>query len=214
MNRIGHVMGILLIALGLSACATSGGGSVPTVGQMVPFGQYGDPADYPFMVVAWRKSLGTDHIIKNSPPQEYGQKLVDAVDNPSSGVQFYSGPPLRFRLVEVSGVTPGTQAKLLKSGRFVGMAPFQAGTIFEIDGTKPAIAVFIIPRKAWSGKDPIVCYELIGGQGYHLTDLPHKVGGKYKGRENLDCSPPGDIARILATPRFNRVRMHAVTNKN
>lgn len=207
--RFRHIIRVLL----LSALATSSAWA-QKIGDKVPFGQYGDPKDYSLVIVGYEKSLGTDKIIGNMPPQMYGELLDRASeDSNKTGVRHYFGPPLKFRIIEASGVAAGTQARLLKSGRFVGKVPLAAGTIFEIGGMMPATAVFIVPRSAWNGANPVVCYELLPGQGYRLTDIPDKANGKYKDRENLDCSPLGDIVRIMANPAFNRIRLNAIIDK-
>jgi len=193
-------LSIVFALLGLGACA-QGPNNASQAG------------DFGWLVVAYDKSLGTDNIINYAPPQEYGQKLMTATADRETGVGLYKGPPLKFRLVEVSGVKPGTQVTLLQSGRSVGTVPFAAGTTFEVGGY-PATAFFVVDRSAWTGADPVVCYELLPGQGYHLTELPYIVKGEYAGRENLDCTPPGDIRRIMGDRRYTHVRMNAVVDRD
>jgi len=117
-------------------------------------------------------------------------------------------------LVEVTGVKPGTQVTLQQSGRPVGTVPFAEGTTFEIGGSYPPTAFFVVDRSAWTGADPVVCYELLPGQGYHLTELPYIIGGKYAGRENLDCTPPGDIRRIMGNRNYTHIRMNAIVARD
>jgi hypothetical protein len=189
--------------LGLGACSSLSGN---TNGSQA--------GDFGWLVVAYDKSLGTDNVINYLPPQEYGQKLMTATTDRETGVELYKGPPLKFRLVEVTGVKPGTQVTLQQSGRPVGTVPFAEGTTFEIGGSYPPTAFFLVDRSAWTGADPVVCYELLPGQGYHLTELPYIIGGKYAGRENLDCTPPGDIRRIMGNRSYTHIRMNAIVARD
>lgn len=222
MKRFSTILAILGVGFVLAACqqttmsGSSGGvsASAPLL-SLSPDGRadINKPGEVFSMVIyGYDRSLGTEKITDGKLPAQYGKELWDKANLANTGVEYYSGECLTFRLIHVVGVT-GTAQVLKGNNAPAGTINMKVGSTFEVCGGSPSKTVLALQRAAWSGKDPVVCYELVT-PGYTLPALPKKVEGPFAGRHNVDCTLEGQIKQVM-NGRENgfvntHIRMHTV----
>lgn len=167
---------------------------------------------FSWIIYGYDHSPGTDVYTSGKYAAEYGKAMWEAAKLPDSGVKFFSGPCIKLRIVETFGLSPVSVQVLKGNNEPNGSVVTAPGSEFDLCGGALAKVVLVIPRSAWTGSNPVVCYEVVT-PGFQLKALPAKLEGPYVGRQNLDCTKPGEIAAIMngrdAAGQNTNFRMHA-----
>ena len=147
------------------------------------------------MAYAFPKTLATDRVTAGKLPGDYARALYDAAEHNSrsSGVSFWEGQCLIFRLLRVRGVQPVEAVQLHGQNQFVQRMMFAEGAMFEVCDRKVA---FVLPRSAYNSRYEL-CFELVT-PGFRLADVPALVKGPYTERGNVLCSILGRGQRAIA----------------